>query len=463
MTKEELAELENPNIGNERLREVYERYHDVLRDEGFPHIAVHPNTPLDILRSLFVLYPKDVLRNPAFSLILVEDPTFFHDMPDYSLLQILDDCTLPKYIIPFLQSKNGNFAMEVQHHIALGEAKNGWENEVADDIARLDSSSKIKYLEEYQMIPAWLDLRLCQIESEETPAIPAKPPLNNSPSIDDTPLTEPEKEALRLMTAPSHTTYRKRWQYVRNTRRIVELEYLIGLGDSVINQELARDHNTPPHLLTQLAENKSLWYPLATNLNTPVEILRKISQNPQHQNYIAQNPNTPEDVIQQYLVYAQKNQKLADKIFSNSHIPKELWEKIFPYTSYAKHGLPKNILTEEEFVDYFFSSYRSNQQEIKFLNIIISRNTPSLQLKNKVLTNCSHRIVYNSLLRFVLLSQTNKKPSFNRTYEWWHRFAIIINPNTKEKIIAQWVDDVDRYVRAAARVRLADPEWRFNP
>jgi hypothetical protein len=96
---------------------------------------------------------------------------------------------------------------------------------------------------------------------------------------------------------------------------------------------------------------------------------------------------------------------------------------------------------------------------------ILSRTDAPIELLHEAL-KFSYNILDTPLARFVVLSQIT--PTFppnllkNKYSLWWVRFAIAINPATEEHILEELTHDVDRYVRAAARERLADSNWRFE-
>jgi len=52
-------------------------------------LVSNPNTPTKILMSLGVTYPAQLLANPVFSLFLLENPSFYREMPLDTLLSLL--------------------------------------------------------------------------------------------------------------------------------------------------------------------------------------------------------------------------------------------------------------------------------------------------------------------------------------------------------------------------------------
>ena len=91
LTPLEEAKLETtqsaPRSGSlrDRLREL------ALSDDAAIRKAVasNPNTPTDILWKLADRFPRQLLENPVFELLILENPCFFGNIPDRTLKSLL--------------------------------------------------------------------------------------------------------------------------------------------------------------------------------------------------------------------------------------------------------------------------------------------------------------------------------------------------------------------------------------
>lgn len=75
----ELARLvaDNPVTPKELLKNMARRKDKTI----LTNLAANPNTPTEVLFNLGKRFPKHFLKNPIFSLLLLENPNFFNEMP----------------------------------------------------------------------------------------------------------------------------------------------------------------------------------------------------------------------------------------------------------------------------------------------------------------------------------------------------------------------------------------------
>ncbi|MEW6491452.1 MAG: hypothetical protein AB1589_02715, partial [Cyanobacteriota bacterium] len=89
----------NPSIPPELLREL-SAMHDI---KTRLYVTANPNTPKDILLQLGRSFPKQLLRNPVFSLLLLENPNLLPDllgeMPLNTLQDLLKLEGMPGYVL----------------------------------------------------------------------------------------------------------------------------------------------------------------------------------------------------------------------------------------------------------------------------------------------------------------------------------------------------------------------------
>lgn len=82
---------QNPETEPEQLRKLAE-----VRDPGTQRrVANNPNTPPDLLLKLGKQYPRELLANPVFSLLLLEDTNLFATMPKETLKSLMTVKDIP--------------------------------------------------------------------------------------------------------------------------------------------------------------------------------------------------------------------------------------------------------------------------------------------------------------------------------------------------------------------------------
>ncbi|MBV6628285.1 MAG: hypothetical protein KI793_36090 [Rivularia sp. (in: Bacteria)] len=85
----------NANTAPNLLRDLSSNSDRIIR----ANIAGNPNTPTDILLELGADFPQQLLENPVFSLLLLENPNFVADIPVATLLSLLKiDGVSPQFL-----------------------------------------------------------------------------------------------------------------------------------------------------------------------------------------------------------------------------------------------------------------------------------------------------------------------------------------------------------------------------
>jgi hypothetical protein len=69
------------------------------------HVTTNPNTPTEVLFKLARRFPEQFLKNPILSLLLLENPNFFHEMPLNTLESVRDYILDKCYCRDLQQSK----------------------------------------------------------------------------------------------------------------------------------------------------------------------------------------------------------------------------------------------------------------------------------------------------------------------------------------------------------------------
>lgn len=110
----ELARIvaHNANAAPNLLRIFSSSSDNIIRK----NVAGNPNTPTEILLELGAEFPQELLDNPIFSLLLLENPNFVADIPLVTLLSLLKLDEVPP---PFLELATSHDDVEVLLTIAM--------------------------------------------------------------------------------------------------------------------------------------------------------------------------------------------------------------------------------------------------------------------------------------------------------------------------------------------------------
>lgn len=110
----DLARLvsKNPSAPPELLQELSASSDQSTRE----NVATNPNTPTEVLLNLGAEFPKQLLDNPVFSLLLLENLNLVDEMPLNTLRSILKQEQVPVY---FLEQAADKQDLEVQLAIVM--------------------------------------------------------------------------------------------------------------------------------------------------------------------------------------------------------------------------------------------------------------------------------------------------------------------------------------------------------
>jgi hypothetical protein len=470
ITETELVELYNPNTTASRLQVLYETY--PKGNIVAPEVAMHPNTPADILVALFGRYPDLVLWNSAFPLVLIEEPEFFAKLNKTTLLKLLTNPDLPEYVLEFLlQKDNAEIREATRGHVSLGEATDGWEHEAMKGMGILKHDrrdvAELNILEQSNFVPSWLQEVLISVTINDFLATSSR--LTDTSPLNDTDLQKGlgwdvarwscKVEILRLIEARVDRNLVTPLIYNPHTPSDV-LEKLAkrSLGNHHHILRIALHPNTSDILLRTLAQNQTFWVPLAQNPNTPTDILREIATAHEQDKKLflalLNNPSTPEDI---WKPLVEKNLPTIIESLRRNHA--EYGYVRIEYSTLVTR-LPIAFLLE-----YYQTSKRhSHSRSMARQFLCIHPETPASVRQNAV--RAYYRNNASLLTWFVLLLTETEDMRLDSAVNarWWQiRFAVAINPHAGQMRLEMLSGDANRYVRAAAKARLMESGWRFSP
>ena len=272
------------------------------------NVAGNPNAPTEILLELGAEFPRELLNNPVFSLLLLENPNFVADIPLVTLLSLLkldevptqflelatshDDVEVlltiamnPKTplsaLLALTQIQNIEVAEAARKHVTLaGEMQQGW-NQAA--IAAMQTTNLPRdrqsemYLWAIGAVPKYL---LKTLDAEVRLHIAES--LNTS------------EEVLEILATDSYS--RVRAMVAQNPRTPINIvEDLMGDVSDVVREALAYHPLTPLTLHQQF----QLQLEATENPVTSVDILRQLSTSQwmRIRLGVAAHSNTPVEVL----------------------------------------------------------------------------------------------------------------------------------------------------------------------
>ncbi|MEH2226530.1 hypothetical protein [Nostoc sp.] len=282
-----------PSTDPELLRELALSTDKITRQS----VAGNPNTPCDVLLRLGAEFPSQLLDNPVFPLLLLENLNLVAEIPLPTLRSILKQENVPVYILEqvadradlevqlalvknvqtprgvlnrLTQSRHPQVVESARLHINLaGELTEKYEERVRKVIQGIMSSRHQYKVDTGSLVVL---AQICPI-----PEFIVEYCVKNFSY----------KDLFCRRLAHSPATFPN------------VLKHLANHTDDWTRGEVAKNPNTPTETLRKLATEKQACFSLSLNFNTPADILESLStdQNPRIRFKVAQHPNTPLNVV----------------------------------------------------------------------------------------------------------------------------------------------------------------------
>ena len=336
----------NPNANPDLLAELASRDDREIRRA----VAANPNTPTETLWKVGEQFPDEVLDNPVFSLLLLEEPNLVETIPGETLVSFLMCSTVP---VSFMErttvrvTEQLNFALTInpQTPKRILEKLVKSRNPCLREAARLHVN-----------FPETIPEHLKEIIDEPTKAIL----MDNSsfdirtenweflveigiiPFVFLEHLAIHKESNLRSGVASSYLASDRlleklaadvdmqvRAEVAKNSRASVKvLERLAKDGNLEVRLGVAENLSTPTCILEELANERSidLRKTVGNNPNTPTIVLESLAKDRRKRvrDRVARNPSTPVYVLEKLAIDAE----LALAVASNINAPPDLLEQI---------------------------------------------------------------------------------------------------------------------------------------
>ncbi len=292
-------------------------------------VVGNPNTPSDVLLKLGAEFPSQLLDNPVFPLLLLENLNLVAEIPLPTLRSILKQENVPVYI---LEKVADQADLEVQ----LGLVKNVQTPKGV--LNRLTQSRHPQVVES-----ARLHINLAGELTEK--------------------YEERIKEVIKGIIPDAYKAGTGSLAVLTQICPVPEFMVEHWVRDSsyqnFLSRELAYSPATFPNVLKHLANHTdgSIWYGIAQNPNTPAETLRKLATEKQAPTFLARNLNTPSDVLESLSTNQVQTVRLS--IAQNPNTPLTLLQKLANDTDREVAQTAARVIAEQQ-GEYTAEAVRKN-------------------------------------------------------------------------------------------------------
>ncbi|MDJ0746812.1 MAG: hypothetical protein QNJ32_26120 [Xenococcaceae cyanobacterium MO_167.B27] len=430
-------------------------------------VTSNPNTPTKTLLDLGTYFPQELLNNPVFDFLALEDLDFVKKIPLSTLASLIQRKEVPKFLLNYAVSfKYHEIADIAKMHVAIsGEMTEGW-HAIAKLVQKEPFASPLISEEEKKDMHISLDLltNFTEFVSSDLfenyrfrEAIALNPNTNSmklrrlakdsNVRVRNSVASNPNTPLDILQIKSRDDNYAVRNSVARNLKTPTEiLELLARDSRSEVRQNVARNLKTPTKILELLANDseKKVRDSLSVNPNTPKTILESYG-NPNNRDYllvgcIAGNPNTPIDVLKSLLTYSDKSRKSLAK---NPSTPTEILELL---TQNSHSEVRQNVARNPSTPTHILKSFANSSSALIRASVARNCNIPLEILE--LLANDFHALVRASVAQNPRISKDTLKllihDSDNRV-----RSSVTKNPNTSLEILQLLANDPDNQVRSS--------------
>jgi hypothetical protein len=405
---------ETPTITGEEIRQIFLQYQYGGAGAMAVHkaLARHPSLPPDIACWLVTSQPEALAENPALALLLIESPFLFQDRPAKKLRHLLHrENVSPLILQSLLGHKDKQVRGAAQYHIGLaGECTEGWEQEAAAVLVALVPANPtvLREMHFYNLVPEWLVATL-KLKAKEVKYKPA--PYTCPPPLEPPAITEP---------APTQDTLQK-------IKKMDEWE----------RYKLADNEGQHPDVLRYLAHDEEymVYNRVTGNPNIPIDVIEYFITDSKFEN----NYYNPMGYLAINLYISTET---INRIALNGYINENTINRLTSETLYQLLTAGCSIIYAEPL---------SKRPDLT----VDMRRMVHLYLQTKATQDILRLVSLSQIESLAVLEEATK------SYIWVDRFASAINPVLPKNYLTKLSRDGNRFVRAAAKARLADSKWRF--
>jgi Leucine rich repeat variant len=410
-------------------------------------VASNPNTPTETLFQLGIEFPQELLENPVFSLLLLENPNLFQELPEDTQASLLKLEVIPDTFLQWALSyryPKTMFAVVMNPRLTRDDLSNliyeagcNWSTSQVPNVAKLH----VNWIGE--MKAGWQDAALSVVQKHQL---------------------------VKDNIGHDETSEYNLWEL-----GIIEQSFLTGLHRNTLIK-IARNPDTPASILQILSRpktaTKKMRAAIANNLNTPVHLLEKLAgdEDAWVRQTVFQNPSTPYSVYKLFYEYEAAVQNPDTTGATLSEIAKREWE--YTLLGVASHpNTPREILLKLAF-------HKSWKVRVEVAaNKSVSDEALEILIEDKRL-GVRNAIVCNPATpAWLLVRMLNKQKYYRRQDIATHpnvtsamlqllardadscvRAAVTQNPNTPIELLIHLANDIDSQVRNHVARSLEIPE-----
>lgn len=418
--QESILLAQDENTDPEILRELAQAPDREIRQL----IAANPNAPSDVLLKLGVDFPAELLANPVFSLLYLENPAFITEIPLNTLQNILRQENVPEYILEQAAEKAD---LETQLRLVAN-------SQTSSKILQRLRESRHGEVVQATVLHVNLVGELTQKKYKQRSKEIIAQIINHKTS--DTYLPDCYSIGVLAQICPIPESI---------------LQYLINESGnnhlSELCEKMARSPATLANTLKYLANhpNSPIRVVVAQNRNTPKDILRKLASDRQDsmfprtvQSGVASNPNTPGEILES-MVKKDIGVLIDFEIAKNPNTPITLLKQLANSNS-------KKVATSA------IDNLKARQSDRDVVEILKDPKTPAAVLEK--LAQQQKNISY--VARHPNTPQ-NLLQQFARNPDEKIRCAVAENPNLPVNLLEELADDDSSTVRQQVAANLQTP------
>ncbi|MEG4320446.1 MULTISPECIES: HEAT repeat domain-containing protein [unclassified Microcoleus] len=314
----------NPSAPANLLRELSVSSDATIR----AHVAANPNTPTEVLLELGSEFPEQLLGNPIFSLLLLENPNLVEQIPLTTLRSILCVESVPGFFLEWAATHSDS-------KVQLAVATNSQTPKTV--LEKLIQNPNFLLVEASPSYINWAGELVHSLGSQITEALHLHVKLAGE-------MTQSWDEAAREII--QNITLQVSQEQERGYA-LLELQKIGLIPDFILKHLCATKHpsgkvhycyqvlldaaksaNTPTSILEQFAQEEKLREAIAWNPNTPFDVLKELATDDNHlvRINIALSPHTPIPILLQ--LAQDDDAEVRARVAWNFNTPEKVLEQL---------------------------------------------------------------------------------------------------------------------------------------
>ncbi|CAN1211465.1 hypothetical protein TUMEXPCC7403_14780 [Tumidithrix helvetica PCC 7403] len=269
-------------------------------------VVSNPNTPVKVLLDLGGEFPAQLLVNPIFTLLLLENPDLLSDIPPKTVYSLVRQANCPLSFLVKLAENQSNEPLLLGMAMNPNLPNNILEKLIQSDNPNVSEAAKWHVSRVLDVNKNWDEIAQTAI-AQTTKSISSVISTHKNANIVEIPL--------RALADAGGIPLSLFWEWHKNPdlRQVnysagrsphtsTEILELLALSNDLrLKISLAANPSTPTSILDKLAQEQDLELKiaLATNTSTPTSIFNKLAQeqDPKLKMALVANPSTPSSVL----------------------------------------------------------------------------------------------------------------------------------------------------------------------